>query len=148
MVLKGQKGEELQKAIHRLSRYVDAVADGDEAVILAAGYRPTRPSTSRIGQTPQAENLRVENPRVGTGLIRLRIKPWQHARLYRFEYRSKGTTEWVTVIHNKSVLDVNDLEMLQEYEFRASYLAQLQRCHHRPRGVTRAGGRPAAFPLF
>ncbi|WP_257668670.1 hypothetical protein [Parapedobacter tibetensis] len=122
VVLKSQKGQELQKAIYQLSRYVDAVADGDEAVILAAGYRPTRSPINRIGRTPRAENLRVENPEVGTGLIRLRIKPWRHARLYQFEYRGKGTAEWATVIHNKSVLEVSDLEMLQEYEFRASYL--------------------------
>src|SRR5690554_5972264 len=67
VVLKGQKGTELQVLIYRLSHYVDAVAQGDPAVILAAGYRVARSTTNRYGGAPKAENLRVQHVQVGSG---------------------------------------------------------------------------------
>ncbi|GGH19430.1 hypothetical protein FAZ19_10770 [Sphingobacterium alkalisoli] len=123
VILKGQKGKDLQETIYRLSHYVDAVAKGDEAMIVAAGFSFTRPTTNRIGRTPQAENLRIENVQVGTGILRVRVKPWKHARLYQFEYRKKGTEEpWTSILHSNSMLEVRDLEMMYTYEFRVSYL--------------------------
>src|SRR5690606_16548897 len=67
VLLKGQKGKELQEVIYRLSHYVDAVAQGDAAVILAAGFQVARSSTNRTGRTPKAENLRAEHVQVGSG---------------------------------------------------------------------------------
>src|SRR5690606_5355585 len=70
VVLKGQKGDDLQQVIYRLSHYVAVVANGDEAIILAAGFRPQLPTTNSIGRTPQAENLRIEIVKIGTGAVR------------------------------------------------------------------------------
>lgn len=124
VVLKGQRGSNLQEVVYRLSHYVDAIAEGDEAIILAAGYRPTRNSTNRIGRTPKAENLRAEHVQVGTGVIQLRVNPWKPARLYRYEYHQKGTESWTGILHSKSMLELNDLDMLKAYEFRVSYIGR------------------------
>jgi len=122
--LKRQRGAELQKTIYRLSQYVDAVALGDPATILAAGYRPSRPGSHIASRTPRAEHLRVEHVQVGTGLIRLRVKPWKLALVYRFEYRRKGTDNWEATLSSKSSLELGTLEMFEEYEFRASYIGR------------------------
>ena len=79
VILKKQRGEELQEVIYRLSHYVDAVAQGDPATILAAGYEVGQPSTNRTGRTPKAANLRVEHVQVGTGVVQLKVQPWKPA---------------------------------------------------------------------
>ncbi|NGM61672.1 hypothetical protein G5B30_07045 [Sphingobacterium sp. SGG-5] len=124
VIIKGQLGRELQEAIYRLSTYVDSVALGDPGIIVAAGYQPRQSPANRIERTPKAENLRATHMEVGSGIVRLRINPWKHARLYRYEYRLKGTAEWDTVLHSKSFIDLKDLVKLQEYEFRASYVGR------------------------
>jgi len=124
VILKGQVGKELQEVIYRLSHYVDAVAQGNPAIIVAAGYRPSESNTNRIDRTPKAENVRVSHIQVGLGIIRVRVQPWTPARLYRYEYRKKGTEAWTGVLHSKSTIELRDLEKLQEYEFRASYIGR------------------------
>ncbi len=122
VVLKGQKGGKLQETVYRLSHYVDAVAQGNPATILAAGYRVARPTAVRHGRTPKAENLRAEYVQVGAGIVRLRVNPWKPARLYRYEYRPKGEEDWTGILHPNSTLELSGLTMLQEYEFRVSYI--------------------------
>ncbi|SRR5690606_4398509 len=122
VVLKGQKGEDLQQVIYKLSRYIEMVAEGDEATILASGFRPSRPTTNRIGRTPKAENLRVSHIQVGTGVIQLRVNAWKPARLYQYEYRKKGAEGWTSVLHTRSSIELRGLDMVQEYEFRVSYV--------------------------
>lgn len=80
VIIKDQKGKELQEVIYRLSHYVDAVAQGDPAIILAAGYRTSRPTTQSVGRTPQAQGVRVSNIRVGTGIVQVKVDPWKPAR--------------------------------------------------------------------
>lgn len=122
VILKQQQGAELQEVIYRLSQYVDAVAQGNPATILAAGYDVGQPTTNRVGRTPKAENLRVEHIQVGTGIVQLKVQPWRPARLYRYEYRKVGTETWDGVLGSKSTQELSGLDMLQTYEFRASYI--------------------------
>lgn len=122
VTLKKQRGDGLQETIYRLSHYVDKVAQGDPATILAAGYRPSRSKHIPIGRTPKARNLRVKHVQVGTGIIQLKVDPWKPARLYRFEYRKVGSLAWESVLDSKSRLELRGLEKLQEYEFRATYI--------------------------
>lgn len=122
VILKKQRGEELQEVIYRLSHYVDAVAQGDPATILAAGYEVGKPTSNRIGRAPKAENLRVEHVQVGSGILQLKVQPWRPARLYRYEYRKVGTEAWEGVLDSKSTVELTGLDMLQAYEFRASYI--------------------------
>jgi len=122
VILKKQQGEELQEVIYRLSHYVDSVANGDPAIILAAGYEVSQPTTNRAGRTPKAENLRVTHLQVGTGVLQLKVQPWKYARLYRFEYRKVGSENWEGLLNSNSVLQISGLDLLQEYEFRVSYI--------------------------
>lgn len=122
VIVKSKTGKDLQEVIYRLSHYVDAVATGDPEFIVAAGYRPAQSTTNRIGKTPRARDLRIENVQVGTGVLRIRVKSWRPARLYRFEYRKIGTEEWTSILHSKSVLEIRSLDFMGQYEFRASYV--------------------------
>lgn len=122
VIVKGKTGRELQEVIYRLSHYVDAVAKGDTEIIVAAGFTASQPTTTSIGRTPQATNLRVEHVQVGTGRLRIRVASWKYARLYQYDYRKKGTEAWTSVLHTKSVLEASGLDTMQEYEFRASYV--------------------------
>lgn len=124
VILKGQEGKKLQEVIYRLSHYVDAVAQGDPGIIVAAGYRPSRTRDGEMSRTPKAENLRVSHVQVGIGIVHVRINPWKLARLYRYEYRKKGSEEWTGILHSKSTLELRDLDRLQEYEFRVSYIGR------------------------
>src|SRR3546814_9185584 len=81
VILKKQRGEELQEAIYRLSHYVDAAAQGDPASILAAGYDVGQSTGNRIGRAPKAENLRVEHVQVGTGILQLKVQDRKSTRL-------------------------------------------------------------------
>lgn len=122
VILKGQKGKDLQRTIYQLARYIDGVAEGDAAIIVAAGFRPSGSTTNSIGKTPKAENLRVEHLQVGTGVVQLRVNAWKSARLYQYEYRKKGSESWTAILHTRSSVELRDLEMMQEYEFRVSYV--------------------------
>src|SRR5690606_3329326 len=122
VILKAQHGEKLQDVIRRLAHYVEGVAAGDEAIIVAAGFRPSRSSHVSLGRTPKPENLRVEHIQVGSGSIRLRVNAWRPARLYQYEYRKKGTEQWSSGMQTKSSLEMSNLDMLEEYEFRVSYI--------------------------
>ncbi|MBL1409631.1 fibronectin type III domain-containing protein [Sphingobacterium faecale] len=124
VVIKGQKGKELQEVIYRLSHYVDAVAQGDPAIILAAGYRPSQPTTQSVGRTPQAQGLRVKNVGIGTCAVQVKVDPWKPARLYQYMYRKKGTVNWNSTLWGSSRIELEGLEMLKMYEFKVSYLGR------------------------
>lgn len=122
VVLKGQKGKALQQVIYRLSHYVDAQAQGDPAIILAAGYKPSKSKLSRAGAPPKVHGVRAQNGEVGSGILWISVPPWKHARLYLYEYRKKGTEEWSSRLYSRSKIEFSGLERLREYEFRVSYL--------------------------
>ncbi|SKB93558.1 hypothetical protein SAMN05660841_03143 [Sphingobacterium nematocida] len=122
VVIKGQKGKDLQQVIYRLSHYVDAQALGDPNIILAAGYKPSKSTQNRSGRTPKAAGLKVRNMEVGSGVLKITVDPWKPARFYQYEYRKKGIEEWTSMLNSKSTVELSGLEKLQEYEFRVSYL--------------------------
>lgn len=122
VLIKGQKGKDLQAVIYRLSHYVDAQALGDPNIILAAGYKPSKSTRNRSGRTPKATGLKVKNMEVGSGVLKISVDYWKPARFYQYEYRRKGIEEWTSMLSSKSVIELSGLERLKEYEFRASYL--------------------------
>lgn len=124
VIIKGQKGKVLQDVIYRLSHYVAAVAQGDPAVILASGYRPSESTTNSAGRTPQAQGVRVKCVKVGTGTVQIRVDPWKPTRLYQYMYRKKGTIDWSSALWGSSRIELKGLEMLTMYEFKVSYLGR------------------------
>src|SRR5699024_7333041 len=57
VVLKGQRRKALQPAVYRLSHYVDAQAQGDPAILLAAGYKPAKSKLYRAGAPPKPHGV-------------------------------------------------------------------------------------------
>lgn len=123
--LRNSKRKELLEGIRFLSLYVQLVAKGDETIVLAAGFIPSRPRSSSEN-IPLTTGFRVI-PTIGTGVIKLRVKAWRSARVYQFEYRKKGHKTWTLEISTKSSCTPSGLEVLEEYEFRVCYASLLCR---------------------
>ena len=122
IVLREQRQADLKALIYELSKYVDTVAKGDEAVVLAAGFIPSKPSSNRTGRAPQPGNLRAINDYVGSARIQLRVDRWEGSRLYQFEHRKKGTDQpWQPVLSSKATCILENLDVFEEYEFRVAY---------------------------
>lgn len=122
IVLREQRQAELKTLVYELSKYVDTVAAGDEAVVLAAGFVPSKPTTNRAGRAPQPGNLRAINDYVGSARIQLRVDRWGGARLYQFEHRKKGAEHpWQEVMSSKATCVLENLDVFEEYEFRVAY---------------------------
>jgi len=120
--VKNQLQAALREVIYGLSLYVDRVAQGNAATILAAGFLPSKDSTP-TGIAPKPTDFRVTLPRVNSQTVALRVKAWAPARMYQFEYRKVGTDgDWERVLRSKSICVLEGLEKLQEYEFRVAYV--------------------------
>lgn len=119
--LKNQKQVELRRVIYNLSLYVDRVAQGDVATILAAGFLPNK-DAEPAGPAPKPTNFRVEQPQPNTQTVKMRVKAWKPALVYQFEYRKVGSGNWRHELISKSTYVLRGLESLAEYEFRVAYI--------------------------
>lgn len=123
IVIKNKQAAILKQVLYKYALYVEAVANGDPNIILAAGYIPSKSSTGSIGSSPKPYNLRVEIYQGGNNAVQLRVNSWRPARYCQFEFRKVGSeNEWSKVLSTKSKTVIPDLEHLQEYEFRVTYL--------------------------
>ena len=122
IIIKNQKRSVLENILRELALYVAQVAKGDPAVILAAGYDHSK-TPSPNGPCPKPVNFRVELDTVGTGRVKMRVKPERTAKMYRFEYRLHGDTgPWTETLSTRSSVVVEGLELLKLYDFRVIYL--------------------------
>lgn len=124
IVLRDQWRHRLERTIYELSKYVDTIARGDKAVIMAAGFMPSQSNGNRYGRAPRPTNLRIQTGKVGSARIKMRVDRWTGARMYQFEYRMKGMEEWQQVMSSKASCVIEGLEQFAEYEFRVSYLGR------------------------
>ncbi len=126
VVIKNQQAAVVRQLLYDLSLHVESVAKGDPNILLAAGFVPGKDSTGNIGISPKANDLRAVVAHPGTRTVQLRVRPWRSARFYRFEFRKAGSlNEWTQVLSTKSRLAIPDLDYLQEYEFRVTYLGSI-----------------------
>lgn len=122
--LKNQQATQLKSLLYDFSLYVETIAQGNPATIMAAGFTPSKKNIGSIGFSPKPVDFRVEIVQAGLKKVNLRVKAWKPARFYQFEYRKVGSAEeWTRILSSKSKTIVSDLEHLQEYEFRVTYLA-------------------------
>src|SRR5690606_3728024 len=120
--LKNQRHAELKRVVYGLSLYVDHVAQGNAAIILAAGFLPSKDST-RIGPPPTPTNFRVNLLHPNSQIVELHVEAWEPIRVYQVESRKVGHTgDWQRMLCSKSVCVLEGLEMLKEYEFRVAYI--------------------------
>ena len=123
VVIKNQQAAVLKQVLYRYACYVETVADGDPNLILAAGYIPSKSTHESIGFSPKPHNLRVEIYQGGSNAVQLRVNSWRPSRYCQFEFRKVGSKdEWTKVLSTKSKTVIQELEHLQEYEFRVTYL--------------------------
>ncbi|NGM63788.1 hypothetical protein [Sphingobacterium sp. SGR-19] len=123
VVIKNQQAVLVRQLLYDLSLHVESVAKGDPNIVLAAGFVPGKNNAPNAGISPKANDLRAVVTHPGTNTVQLRVNPWRPARFYQFEYRKTGSlNEWTTVLSTKSKLGISDLDYLQEYEFRITYL--------------------------
>lgn len=123
VALKSQHATALKQLLYNLSLYVERIAQGDPAVILAAGFIPSKDFNTPVGVAPKPVDLRAEVLHVGTRSINVRVKSWKPARFYQFEYRKVDEeADWTRVLSSRSKLFLTDLEYLKAYEFRVAYL--------------------------
>lgn len=121
--LKNQQAAHLKNLLYNFSLYVETVAQGNPATIMAAGFTPSKKNGTSVGASPKPNDFRVEIPQVGLQMVSMRVKAWKPTRFYQFEYRKVGSLdEWIRVLSSKSKIVVRDLEHLQQYEFRVTYL--------------------------
>ncbi|NGM60764.1 hypothetical protein G5B30_02420 [Sphingobacterium sp. SGG-5] len=122
---RNEKRAELENVIYELSKYVDTIAKGNETLILSAGFTPSKEPVFDTERNPKANHLRVEPDGLGTLRVQAKVTPWKKARYYQFEYRKKGVdTAWERILSTKAVLEIDNLEAFQEYEFRVTYLGR------------------------
>ena len=123
IIIRKQKRKELVYLLRELSKYVDTVAKGDEAVIMSAGFSLRKPNESYRGLVPKAQRPTANPGHIGSGRIQLKTEPWVGARMYDFQYRIKGSSEdWNSQLSSKSTCTIAGLETFKEYEFRISYI--------------------------
>ncbi|NGM62525.1 hypothetical protein G5B30_11430 [Sphingobacterium sp. SGG-5] len=126
VVIKNQQATVVKELLYDLSLHVESVAKGDPNILLAAGFIPSKEHTESIGISPKANDLRAVVTHPGTNTIQLRVNTWRPARFYQFEFRKADSlNEWTKVLSTKSRIAISDLDYLQEYEFRVTYLGSI-----------------------
>ena len=125
VAIKNQAFAKLKRMIYHLSLFVERYANGDAAVILAAGFNPSRQGVVSPDPAPQPKLFSVEvNARI-PGMTTLKTAFWKGKLAYQFEYRKKHVdAEWTRIISSKSKVVITDLESVQEYEFRVAYIGR------------------------
>ncbi|PRD49398.1 fibronectin type III domain-containing protein [Sphingobacterium haloxyli] len=123
IIIRDDKRKVLQEGIRFLSFYVQTIAKGDEATIVASGFVPSKPPSSSENIPLIADFGAI--PAIGTAAIKLRVKAWKSARMYQFEYRKKGDDNpWTVILSSKSSCTISNLGVLEEYEFRVCYVGR------------------------
>ncbi|WP_262248029.1 fibronectin type III domain-containing protein [Parapedobacter soli] len=122
-MLKNQHATALKKILYNLSLYVETVAQGDPAIVPAAGFIPSKQMREPVGLSPKPNDLRAQVRDAGTQSVHVRVNAWKHARYYQFEFRKVGSgEEWTRILSTRSKIHISGLDYLNEYEFRVSYL--------------------------
>lgn len=120
--IKNQHLAALRQVIFELSLYVTKVSKGDRAIILAAGFMPSK-TAAPIGVAPKPQDFRAQLMLDNPGHVRLRVNAWKPTLVYQFEYRKRQEGEpWKHVLSSKSTCVISGLETLEAYEFRVAYI--------------------------
>lgn len=121
VVIKNQRFTELKSVLFDLSLYVTKVAQGNRALILAAGFMPTKVATP-LGLAPKPTDLRATAVAARPGVVELRVNVWNAALMYFFEYRKVQSEDvWERVSSSRANIAISGLESLERYEFRVAY---------------------------
>jgi hypothetical protein len=101
--------------LKQLASYIELVSAGNVAMMLSSGMKTSK-EPSPVGPLPKPSMFEAEV--AGKGMIRLLVNAIYGAKLYKFEYKQQGATEWTEVTVTKSKLLLTGLERGKEYFFR------------------------------
>lgn len=125
VIIKNQAFVLLKKVVYQLSLYVERQADGDPAIILAAGFMPSQKGVHILNPAPKPEHFRVKVDADLSGVANLKVNSWRQVLAYQFEYRKINSgAAWTRVLSSKSTVTITDLEPVQKYEFRVAYIGR------------------------
>ncbi|MCB9165112.1 MAG: fibronectin type III domain-containing protein [Flavobacteriales bacterium] len=117
-LLKQQHKDEVSNQIKSLAAYVSIVAQGDPAIVMAAGF-DQRKAAAPISKMAAPKNLRSKTGAL-PGTIKLRWMPVHGARTYRvFVYKGYANTDKAMreLVCSPSNCIVDKLEPLEYYTF-------------------------------
>jgi len=125
VVIKNQALDALKLVVYHISLFVERKAKGDAAVILSAGFNPSRVGSATLEAPPKPKNFSVEVQANLSGVAMLNVNNWRSVLIYQFEYRKKNSgDEWQRVMSSKSKVSITGLDPIQEYEFRVAYIGR------------------------
>src|SRR5690606_39053277 len=125
VVIKNQAYAALKAEVYRLSLYVERRAEGDEAMILAAGFIPSKRGVPVLEPAPKPKTFLVKVNAQVSGIAELKVNSWRRVLAYQFEYRKKNSdSDWIRVVSSKSKVTIAGLSPVQEYEFRVAYIGR------------------------
>ncbi|HLT87456.1 MAG TPA: fibronectin type III domain-containing protein, partial [Sphingobacterium sp.] len=125
VVIKNQAYAALKAEVYRLSLYVERRAEGDEAMILAAGFIPSKRGVPVLEPAPKPKTFLVKVKAHVSGIAELKVNSWRRVLAYQFEYRKKNSdSDWIRVVSSKSKVTIAGLSPVQEYEFRVAYIGR------------------------
>lgn len=125
VVIKNQTLDSLKLVVYHVSLFVERKANGDAAVILAAGFNPSRVGSVTLEAPPKPKNFSVEVQPNISGVAMLNVNNWRSVLIYQFEYRKRNSgDEWQRVMSSKSKVSITGLDPIQEYEFRVAYIGR------------------------
>lgn len=113
--VKDQKRAALETLLKQLASYIQLVSGDDVAMMLSSAF-PVSKLPSPVGPLPKPSFFEAEI--AGKGKIRLTVNAIYGAKLYQFQYKQSGTTEWQEQTISKTKLLLTGLESGKEYVFR------------------------------
>ncbi|WP_163709385.1 fibronectin type III domain-containing protein [Mangrovibacterium lignilyticum] len=126
-VVKNRIRAELEDLLSSLGLYVQQASNGDEALILSAGFSVHR-AHEPIGPLVKPQNLMVK-PASSNGAVLVSCNAVPHASSYLFEYRELVDTSdngWVPLPCTKSKLTISGLTSGKQYAFRITAVGSTQ----------------------
>jgi len=120
LILLGQTRVLVEKALRKRANRVETIANGDEAVLVGAGFEAMNTNPAPIGEVPVPENLKVTISEI-SGRLDLRWKRIKGAKSYVVDCRTHGATPgpWQQAkICTSARCSITGLTPGQEYAFR------------------------------
>ena len=105
----------METLLKQLASYIQLVSGDDVAMMLSSAF-PVSKLPTPIGPLPKPSFFEAEI--TGKGMIRLTVNAIYGAKLYKYQYKQVGATDWQEETISKSKLLLTGLESGKEYAFR------------------------------
>ena len=124
VLLLEQKRVEVENALRSRANRVETIANGDEAIIVGAGFEVANSTAGSVGELPAPQNLKVTMSEI-SGRLDVRWQRIKGAKSYIVECRTHGATPgaWQQAkLCTAAKCSITGLTAGQEYAFRVRAL--------------------------